>query len=179
MVTALSSEKFSDKLFWIKELVRSEDQMEESGMVDLAIGLDNEKNLISETFRFMSDLKNQIIEAATAFNELKTSPLGRIKIYGIAKTQADFMLFRNGFKMIFSFKDPGAISIRFNFMGPNYIPTTIPTLQNSNTAVMEEHLVQGRKGPFHELVWTFQEQPVQMASIVRYHLTLFIRESSK
>jgi hypothetical protein len=172
-------EKLSDKLFWIKELVRSEDQMEESGIVDLAVGLDNEKTLAHETFRYLGDLKNQIVEAATAFNELKTSPLGRIKIYGIAKTQADFMLFRNGFKMIFAMKEPGVISIRFNFMGPNYIPTAIPSAQASNTAVMEEHLIQARKGPFHELVWTFRELPVQMPSVVRFHLSLFIKESSK
>ena len=172
-------EKLSDKLFWIKDLVRAEDHMEESGMIDLAVGLDNERTLTAETLRFLAETKNHIIEAATAFNEIKSSPLGRIKIYGIAKTQADFMLFRNGFKMIFAMKDPGCICIRFNFMGPNYIPTALPSIQQSNTAVMEEHLIQARKGPFHELIWTFQEQPVQLASLVRYHLTLFIKESSK
>lgn len=172
-------EKLSDNLFWIKDLVRAEDQLEESGIVDLAIGLDNEKTLAAETLRFLQEMKTQIVEAATAFNELKVSPLGRIKIYGIAKTQADFMLFRNGFKMIFSMKDPGIISIRFNFMGPNYIPSMIPTNQNTNTAMLEENQILARKGPFHELVWTFQEQPVQIFSVIRYHLTLFIKESSK
>lgn len=173
-------EKLTDKFFWIKDLVRAEDQMEESGMIDLSLGLDSEPALMRETLRFMTEIKQQIIEAATAFNDLKTSPLGRIKIYGIAKTQADFMLFRNGFKMIFTIKEAGAISIRFNFMGPSYIPQTIPTAsQNANTAAMEEHLVQARKGAFQELVWTFNEQPVNMAALVRYHITLFIRESSK
>lgn len=173
-------EKLTDKLFWIKDLVRAEDQMEESGMIDLSLGLDNEQVLMRETLRFMTEIKQQIIEAATAFNELKTSPLGRIKIYGIAKTQADFMLFRNGFKMIFSVKEAGAISIRFNFMGPSYIPQTIPTAhQNANTVAMEEHLIQARKGAFQELVWSFQDHPVNLAALVRYHITLFIRESSK
>lgn len=172
-------EKLSEKLFWIKDLVRAEDQMEESGMIDLSMGLDNERTLLNETLRFLHEMKNQIIEAATAFNELKTSPLGRIKIYGIAKTQADFMLFRNGFKMIFSVKEPGAISIRFNFMGPSYIPQSIPTAAQSNAVALEEHIIQARKGAFHELIWTFQDQQVQMGSLVRYHLTLFIRESSK
>ncbi|PWU14183.1 MAG: hypothetical protein C5B49_13585 [Bdellovibrio sp.] len=153
--------------------------MEESGMIDLAVGLDNERTLINETLRFLSEIKNQLTEAASTFNELKTSPLGRIKIYGIAKTQADFMLFRNGFKMIFSMKEPGVISIRFNFMGPNFLPTAVPSIQNTNTPLTEEHLIQARKGPFHEIVWTFQEQPIQVASVVRYHLTLFIKESSK
>lgn len=173
-------EKLADKLFWVKELVRAEDQMEESGVVDLSIGLDSEKVLAQETLRYLADLKILILEAATAFNEMKASPLGRIKVYGIAKTQADFMLFRNGFKMIFSLKEAGTISIRFNFMGPNFLPNSLPSAQqNVNTPSMEEHLIQARKGPFQELVWTFQELPVQMLSIVRYHLTLFIKESSK
>lgn len=173
-------EKLSEKLFWIKDLVRAEDQMEESGIIDLSMGLDNERTLMNETLRFLGEMKNQIIEAATSFNELKTSPLGRIKTYGIAKTQADFMLFRNGFKMIFSAKEAGLISIRFNFMGPSYIPQSIPTAaQNSVSAAMEEHLIQAKKGAFHELIWTFQDQQVHLAPLVRYHLTLFIRESSK
>lgn len=172
-------EKMSEKLFWIKDLVRAEDQLEESGMIDLSVGLDNERVLMNETLRFLQETKNQIIEASTAFNELKSSPLGRIKIYGIAKTQADFMLFRNGFKMIFSIKEAGAVSIRFNFMGPNYIPQSIPAMGNSNTALMEEHVIQAQKGPFHELVWTFQGQQIQLASVIRFHMTLFIRESSK
>lgn len=174
-------ENISEKLFWIKDLVRAEDQMEESGMIDLSLGLDNEQALTRESLRFLGEIKNQIIEATSAFNELKTSPLGRIKVYGIAKTQADFMLFRNGFKMIFSMREPGTISIRFNFMGPNYIPQPIPTMNASGAtaALMEEHLIQARKGPFQEIVWTFQEHPVSLASMVRYHITLFIRESSK
>lgn len=172
-------EKLSEKLFWVKDLVRAEDQMEESGMIDLSIGFDNERVLTAETLRFLQDMKNQIIEAATAFNELKSSPLGRIKIYGIAKTQADFMLFRNGFKMIFAVKEPGAISIRFNFMGPNYIPQSIPAAGAQTAALMEEHVIQAQKGPFQELIWTFQGQQIHMTSAIRYHLTLFIRESSK
>ncbi|PIS11572.1 MAG: hypothetical protein COT73_03240, partial [Bdellovibrio sp. CG10_big_fil_rev_8_21_14_0_10_47_8] len=81
--------------------------MEETGLVDMGTGSDDSKFLTNETLRYLQQLKNEFIEAASAFNELKASPLGRIKIYGIAKTHADFMLFRNGFKMIFSMRAPG------------------------------------------------------------------------
>jgi hypothetical protein len=174
-----TNDRLSEKLFWIKDLVRAEDQMEQSGMVDLSIGLDSPNVLQNETLRYLLDIKNHMIEAATAFNEIKSSPLGRIKIYGVAKTQADFMLFRNGYKMIFSVSEPGGISIRFNFMGPSYIPSTIPTLQQNATPALEENRVVARRGPFQDLVWTFQEHPVQLQSLVRYHLTMFIKENAK
>jgi len=182
-----------ERLNWIRDLVKSEERMEETGVVDMSIGFDNDKTLALETMNFLEKLKNEMIDAANSFNELKASPLGRIKIYGIAKTQADFMLFRNGYKMIFSFRQPGTVSIRFNFLGPNqYLPSQMPNIiENGSGAqamspaasasgqLMEENLVIARRGPFQELQWTFQDQKIDFTSMVKYHLTLFIRESAK
>jgi hypothetical protein len=168
------------KLEWVKDLVRAEEQMEETGIVDLSIGFDNERTLAKESLELLQVLKNEFIEASTAFNQLKASALGRIKIYGIAKTQADFMLFRNGFKMIFSLVEPGHISIRFNFMGPGFVtPSPLPTLGTPAQTLMEEHNLVARKGPFSESVWKFNDQEIRIDSVVRYHMTLFIRESAK
>ena len=179
------------KLDWVKDLVRAEEQMEETGMVDLSIGFDNDRTLVQETLKYLGQLKNEFIEAATSFNEIKASALGRIKIYGIAKTQGDFMLFRNGFKMIFTLQAPGQISIRFNFMGPGFTAPVSGTSGSSAQAIsalptppssqslMEEHLLIAKKGPFGELQWTFRDQEIQMLHAVRYHLTLFIKESTK
>ena len=168
------------KLEWVKDLVRAEEQMEETGIVDLSIGFDNERTLAKESLELLQVLKNEFIEASTAFNELKASALGRIKIYGIAKTQADFMLFRNGFKMIFSLVEPGQISIRFNFMGPGFSsPSPLPTLGAAAQPLMEEHNLVARKGAFGESVWKFNDQEIRIDSVVRYHMTLFIRESAK
>ncbi len=171
-------EKIFDQWNWVRDLVKTEEQMEETGVIDLSTQVDEDKALVKETFYFLHRLKNEFIEATQAFNSLKTSPLGRIKIYGIAKTEADFMLFRNGFKMIFSFKNPGMVSIRFNFFGPQYLPNAAGN-QSSAAQLMEEHLVETKKGPFHDITWTFQDQPFQIPALVKYHLTLFIRESAK
>ena len=132
-----------------------------------------------------------MIDATNTFNEMKSLPLGRIKVYGIAKTQADFMLFRNGFKMIFTLKQPGIIGIRFNFLGPNqYMPgslSMIPSGPGSESSLsgagasslMEENQLIAKTGPFQELVWTFQDKPINVSALIRYHLSLFIRESAK
>lgn len=171
-----------ETISWIRELVKAEEQMEESGIVDLSVGIDSEKALLKESLVFINNLKNKFIEASVAFNELKASALGRLKIYGIAKTPADFMLFRNGYKMIFSLYAPGEISIRFNFLGlGGHIPSHIPTASGSTaaTSLIEEHILKAKVGPFGDLQWTFKDQEVQIENVVRYHMTLFIRESAK
>jgi hypothetical protein len=172
-------EKMTDRVSWIKDLVRAEEQMEESGMVEVGGTTENERQMAHETLKFLQTLKNEFIESASVFNEMKASALGRIKIYGVAKTTADFMLFRNGFKMIFAMSSPGCISVRFNFIGPNYIPSQIPTAGASSANVMDEHLLQAQAGPFGDLSWTYQNHVVKMESIVRYYVSLFIRESTR
>ncbi|MGZ3803582.1 MAG: hypothetical protein ACXVB4_05195 [Pseudobdellovibrionaceae bacterium] len=171
-----------EKLSWIKELVKAEQQMEESGLVDMSFGFDPERVLVTESIQFLLDLKTEFVDASSNFNELKPSALGRIKIYGIAKTHADFMLFRNGFKMIFALKAPGQISVRFNFIGTNYIPTpgsAEPNTPAANASVMEENIVEAKWGAFEELIWTYRGESMKMQYMVRHYLTQFIRESAK
>lgn len=168
-----------DKISWITDLIKAEEQMEESGIVDFSIGFDPEKNLGQETISFLNSIKSEFIDSATTFNDLKASTLGRIKIYGIAKTHADFMLFRNGFKMIFTLVQPGIISIRFNFIGSNFVPTPGANPQSSANAIMEENHIEAKWGAFGEVSWTYQGQPINVAHLVRHYLTLFIKESAK
>ena len=181
-------DKSMDRFSWIRDLVQLEERMEETGMVEMNLGFDTERMLALESLRFMEQLKESMIDATNTFNEMKSLPLGRIKIYGIAKTQADFMLFRNGFKMIFTLKQPGIVGIRFNFLGPNQYLSQIPqsmgkegtAIANAGaTSLMEENLLIAKRGAFQELVWTFQDQPLNLGAMVRYHLSLFIRESAK
>jgi len=172
-----------EKISWIKDLVKAEQQMEESGLVDMSFGFDPERVLVTETIQFLLALKTEFVDSSSTFNELKPSALGRIKIYGIAKTHADFMLFRNGFKMIFSMKAPGQISVRFNFIGTNYIPTPGATTAESagaaNANVMDENIIEARWAAFEELIWTYKGQTVKLEFMVRHYMTQFIRESSK
>jgi hypothetical protein len=91
------------------------------------------------------------------------------------------MLFRNSFKMIFSMKAPGTVSIRFNFMSTNHIPhpNVLQTASVTPTSLMDEHLIDARWGAFGELFWTYKNVPVKEEFIVRHHMTLFIKESAK
>jgi hypothetical protein len=171
-----------DKLTWIKDLVRAEQKMEESGVVDFGAGFDPHAMLVSESVGFLESLKNSFIEASSSFNQLKASAVGRIKIYGISNTQADFMLFRNGFKLIFALREPGAIGIKFHYVGaafsqsPNAVGDAGAGARLAGSD--EDHLI-ARWGAFGDLVWTYQDQPVKTDYLVRYYMTRFIRESAK
>ncbi len=172
-----------EKTSWIKNLVRTEEDMEQAGIVDADLGLDKDRVLVTETLRFLQNLKNSFVEASSLFNDLKSSPVGRIKIYGIAKTHADFMLFRNGYKMIFGLKAPGRVSIRFNFIGSSYIPTARdpePSLTGAGAqSLMEEHLVEAAMGAFGEVEWAFHGHRFQLDNLVRHYMSLFVKESTK
>lgn len=167
-----------EKLAWIKDLVRAEQKMEESGVVDFSAGFDPQQLLVSESIDFLNILKNAFIEAASSFNQLKGSSVGRIKIYGISNTHADFMLFRNGFKLIFSLKEPGVIGIRFHYVGATFVQVPAAS-DNGQKTPTDEDLLFARWGAFGDLVWTYQEQPVKIDFLVRYYMTRFIRESAK
>lgn len=173
-------ERMIDRVSWIKELVKAEHQMEESGMVEMSSGMDRDRVLAHATLQLLLTLKNDFTDSANAFNELKTSPVGRIKVYGIAKTHADFMLFRNGFKMIFSLKSPGQIGIRFNFIGTQFMNTPGAT-ESSQTVkdLMGEHLLQAKWGPFDEVLWTFKGQAFQEENLVRHYTSMFTKESAR
>jgi sensor histidine kinase YesM len=168
-----------DRLSWIKDLVHTEEQMENAGIVDLNPQSDREKLLIRESTSVLQYFKNEIVEAAQIFNSLKTSQVGRIKIYNIAKTNSDFMVFRNGFKMIFSMKKPGVISIRFNFIG-TLLDASNPTVSAAAAqSAIEENLIETKLGPFGELHWVHKGQAIKLSIVVKHHMTLFVRESSK
>jgi len=169
-------ESMSSKFDWVKDLAQRENQLEETGIVEQYSPLDPSRILVEKTLQLLAQLKAGFIESASAFNQWKTSPNGRIKIYGIAKTHSDFMLFRNGFKMVFSMKEPGVISIRYNFLISN--PLVVPEIAH-NTASVEEHLLKAKLSPFGDVTWTFQDTPVTLDSIIRYHTTLFVKESSQ
>lgn len=166
-----------DKITWIKDLVRAEQKMEESGVIDYVTGFDPAELLQTQTTNFMNRLKSEFVEAASSFNQLKGSTVGRIKIYGLSNSATDFMLFRNGFKLVFMVKEAGMIGIRFHYAGGVF--TSMPTSDNGQSVPSDEDILQARWGAFGDLVWTFQDQEIKTDYLVRYYMTRFVRESAK
>ncbi len=163
-----------EKLNWIRELVLAEKQMEDAGVVDFTAGFDPQQQLEEATLEYLADLKAAFLEAASAFNQLKGSHLGQLKIYGISKTRADFMLFRNGHKLIFSMRQPGQIMVSYNTMGSNFLPGQTAAPDQARYDLIAAHW-----RAFGELRWMYNDQDVNMDYLVRFYTSRFVRESAK
>jgi len=162
-------------LEWIRDLVEAERRMEESGIIDLSAAPDESRDIQLKTSEFLKEIKENFVEYTTAFNSMKNSTLGSIKIYGISNTIADFMLFRNGYKLLFSGTEPGKIAISFQTHSTSFISGP-GQAQMSSTG--EESLL-ANYGAFGELAWTYRGTPINTEHLVRYYLSRFIRESAK
>ncbi len=168
-------DKFLDKYFWIKDLILAEQEMEEKGIIDVgANAVDPDKSLERHTIDFLMSLKAQFTEAANTYNNFKKNQHNHIKIYGVSKTLADFMLFRNGFKLIFSMKTPGTLVIYSSQLPTGFVPNQ--TEDNMSSPV--KHVIQAKWGAFDDLSWTFKSDVINAESLVKYYLSTFIRYSS-
>ena len=127
---------------WIKDLVRTEQNMEDKGEIALPEVHPSQKELREHTVEFMKQLKLAFTTNSALFNHIKGF-LGSLRIYGIANTEADFMLFRNGHKLVFSVQEPGLISVCMKFNNQFLAKTSSP-----GTAEEPADFIKGEWGPF-------------------------------
>ena len=151
--------------------------MEDKSVIDFSTESKLQKDLEQETIEYLKDLKHGFIETSSAFNQLKGGPVGKLKIYGISQTVADFMLFRNGYKLIFSMKKPGNISICFHQMGQQFAPTNEFEAEDTTVARPDETVLTAHWGLFGELKWMYQNYDVNFDRLIRYYMTRFVKES--
>lgn len=163
---------------WVKDLVRFEKELEESGMVDINAGFDPTNEIIRQSYEFMFEMKNSFLDYINAFNELKGGGLGCVKIYGISNTKADFMLFRNGFKLIFRLVEAGKVTVTSRQPNANITPGSFVSEGGAEIDGQQDILL-AQWGAFGELKWTYQNQIINPDFLIRHYLTRFIKESAK
>ena len=160
---------------WIKELIEAEQKMEESGIVDYAPSFDAEKTLEGESILLLHKLKDLLIDSTAIYNKMRGASVGGIKIYGISRTKADFMLFRNGYKLFFTMKRPGFIAVKTQHHGNDILSQQ----HESIDSIGHEDVIEARLGAFNEVIWTHQEQPINVEYLVRHYFSRFVKESTK
>ena len=174
-------------LNWIEELAKAELGLQEKGEVDPFGHLNEEKILKDHTFSFLKELRTLFQTYATSFNEARQDTRQTIKVYGIAQTEADFLVFRNNLKLVVTFVKAGQIEISFHALSgglftpnkkvPPLTKTGIPRppgkFEDSSGDVFDLEL-----GPFNESTWFFNGTHVEPPSLVRFYLTEFIKNST-
>ncbi len=160
--------------------------MEQTGEMDAFGHLDQEKILKDHTIDFMNQLRTYFQNYGTHFNSLRKDSRQSIKVYGIAKTEADFLVFRNSLKLVVGFSKPGQVEVSFHTLsGGVYAPLRsqknakghIPKPPESMSGPSGD-LFDIELGLFNEAYWTFQGRRVSAPALVRFYLTEFIKNSS-
>ena len=158
---------------WIKDLVRQEQNQggRESFLDQNTPSYDE---LAAESIEFLKDLRTAFTNCSVTFNHLKGF-LGSLRIYGIAGTLADFMLFRKGHRLVFSMQEPGLISVQMKLNQQILNPTEGQKPDHSTSA----DYIKAEWGAFNELKWTYNNQPINIDYLLRYYMTLFVKNSAQ
>lgn len=167
-------------LSWLESLAIEEINMDETGIVKINEHLDPSIALETESIHFMDRLR-EIMEVYTNhFNQLRGDSLGQIKIFKIANTVNDFMLFRNSLRLLFTRKNNDRILVGFLTGNKELIGPRINSFQNQMPGDSSSpHEIKAHVGPFNKIKWLFYGEDVDVASMAKFYLTEFIKNSSK
>lgn len=152
---------------WSAELAMDERRMEREGAVDFTNTYHKQEILKRRTAEFTVHLQETFRQQVEIFNEARRSPSHMIHVYKVSQSEGDFMLFRNGVKLIVSGQRSGKVIFAFNqYLGQIFASNQAPVIE-----------LDAAWGPFDQLFWSFKGERVQVLDIVRYFMTEFSRQS--
>ena len=164
---------------WIHDLARAEVHPEAERLLGLAQGLDPHQIVEESTIHFLQGLRDRLTEFSRLFNSYSEAGarFPELKIYSVAQTAADFMVYRNQIKLVISNTAHGVIQIQFaqHARSPFQFDGVNPESANRETPSSQELLAQ--VGPFRDVKWTFQGEKVEPEEIARFYFVEFIRST--
>jgi len=154
---------------WAAELAHTERRMERLGEVEYSTSFKKQEMLKTQTSEFMAVLRHEFARQIETFNEARQSGAQAVHLYRITNTEQDFMLFRNGVKLVVSGQRSGRVLFAFNqFLGQIYASSQNPNFE-----------LEAQWNAFEQLVWTYRNDRVQLQDIIRFFLSEFVRQSYK
>ncbi|HVJ65381.1 MAG TPA: hypothetical protein VM901_09010, partial [Bdellovibrionota bacterium] len=148
-------------------LALEERRMEREGVVDFSNTYRKQELLKLSTIEYAKLLQAQFRRELELFNEARRSAASSIQLYRVSKTEADFMLFRNGVKLIISAAQAGRIHFAFNqYMGQVHAPAHSPQME-----------IEAQWGSLDQLVWIYRGEKIEAKDLVRYFMTEFVKQS--
>ena len=152
---------------WPAKLAHREAHMEREGAVDYENSFTRQELLKMQTRETMSYLKDQFREALELFNEARQTAAQNIHLYKVLRSEDDFMLFRNSYKLMISGARSGRILFAFN----QYLGTAFGAGQQPSIELVAVW------GPLDQLYWTYKGQRIELKDVVRYFFSEFVQQS--
>jgi hypothetical protein len=162
---------------WIHELARLEIHPEAERLFGLTNSNDPSQMVEEATVQFMTALRERFTDFARVLNGYSEGgqKFQEVKIYSVAQTAADFMLFRNQVKLLFTNAAHGMIQVSF----AKHTRTTVAVDAPAENQILAQYdrpqEILAQLGPFREVVWTYQNERVSSDQVARFYFSEFIR----
>ena len=176
---------------WLHELARAEIHPDAEQLLQLGRAFDPQQLIEESAINFLSELRDHFSTYIRIFNGYSEGG-GRfqgVKLYSVAQTAADFMVFRNQVKLVASCSAHGVISLAFTHhlrgaLGAEaqFAGNSAAAMSTSGNAAMpgmpqhsqvQELLAQ--IGPFRDVSWTYQGEKVTPEQVARFYFAEFVR----
>jgi len=162
---------------WLHELARSEI----NGDVRQALDIENNslEDLIEEkTISFISSLRQSLAEYTKVFNAYSegSKHFAEVKIYRVADTAVDFMLYRNQIKLLFSMPRSGLVRISFvqHHRSAMAVNEKISELKKPDE---KSYDICAEVGPFREVYFHYQGHRIVPQQVSRFYFAEFVKST--
>lgn len=164
---------------WIESLALEELNMESSGVINFNNHLNPQKMLEESSISIMEQLRELFDIYVSKFNEFRSQreSTGGIKVFKISNTINDFMLFRNSLKLVVARRSADVITIGFLSNSGGLFSARLNYEQEESQSKLHE--IRAHVGPFNEITWRFNGEPVKLESLAKHYLTEFIKHSAR
>lgn len=167
---------------WIHDLARAEVVPGAEQALGLAGSADPQQLIEESAVAFLTEMRESLGEYCRIFNSYSeaSSRFGEVKVYGLAQTPADFMLYRNQVKLLFTNPQAGLVQISFARHARGAL--AVDGVAHGAASGMESEFSRpaellAQLGPFRDVRWTFQSELVTADQVAKFYFGEFVRVS--
>jgi len=161
----------ADASGWIHDLTRSELSPEAEALLNLNRSGAPDQAIEESTVDFLNDLRSFFQEYVRVFNSFSEAgkKFAEIKIFNLTQGAADFMLYRNGVKLIVANTAHGVIQFSYDQHA------AAGSKSDLDVPPAEEILAQ--MGAFGNVRWTYRSENVEADQVSKHYFSEFSRAS--
>lgn len=177
---ASNSQFLAENISWIHELAKSEINPDANNVLHSLSELDPKALVEESAIEVLHTLRDIFNDYARAFNSYSENGnrYNDVKVYGITNTAADFMVFRNSVKLVFSNNTHGIINISISNHGTNSMFVNGATISNGNSPFTNQSKdLIAQLGPFLDVSWTYQGEKIELERLAKYYFVEFTKIS--
>lgn len=165
---------------WIHDLARAEVHPDAERLLQLGRSQDPQVLVEESAIAFLTELREQIQDYARVFNAYSEGGVRfqEVKVYPLAQSAADFMIYRNQVKLVVAHAAHGVIQISYaqHKTGGLAVDGRSADLSAKKSAQETQDLL-AQVGPFREVYWTYQGEKVAPEQVGKYIFGEFTRMS--